>query len=102
MDSGFKKFPSIHDRLAIEMKRYLQEKDIPEWTTKRKTTLIQKDPTKRNRSKQLQTHNVPTDDVENTNDTTKGRDLLLVNKLQIVPRGTERMLQVDQRRAITH
>ena len=39
----FKKFTSIHDRLAPEMNRYLQG------------------------SKQLQTHNLPTNDVENTN-----------------------------------
>ena len=32
------KFPSIHDRLAIEMNRFLQEKDIPQWMTKGKTT----------------------------------------------------------------
>ena len=35
--------------------------------TKRKTTYIQKDPPQRNRHKQIQTHKVPTDDVENTN-----------------------------------
>ena len=42
----FKKLISIHDRLAIKMNRYLQEADISEWMTKRKTTLIQKDPIK--------------------------------------------------------
>ena len=30
--------------------------------------------------KQLQTHNLPTDDVENINSTNKGRDLLFTNK----------------------
>ena len=42
----FKKFSSIHDRLAIKMNRYLEEAVIPEWMTKRKTTLIQNDPDK--------------------------------------------------------
>ena len=35
--------------------------------------------------KQLQTHNLPTNYVENFNSKNKGRDLLLVNKLRIVP-----------------
>ena len=42
----FKMFTSIHDRLAIEMNRCLQEIDIHKWMTKGKTTLIQKDPQK--------------------------------------------------------
>ena len=36
--------------------------------TKGKTTLIQKDP-KKKPPQQLQTHNVPADDTENTNST---------------------------------
>ena len=36
----------IHDQLAIEMNRCQQQVDVPEWTTKRKTTLIQKVPLK--------------------------------------------------------
>ena len=39
----------------------------------------------RNIPKQLQTHNLPTKDVENINSTNKGRDLLLANKPRIVP-----------------
>ena len=39
----------------------------------------------RNRPKQLQTHNLPTDDMENINSTNKEKDLLLANKLWIVP-----------------
>ena len=38
----FKKFTSIHDRLALEMNRCLQDAQVPEWMTKGKTTLIQK------------------------------------------------------------
>ena len=57
----------------------------------------------RNHSKQLQTHNIPAHDMENTNGINKG-DLLLIDKLRTVPRGTERMLQVDlrHRRATVH
>ena len=42
----FKKFTSIHDRLALEMNRCLQDAHVPDWMTKEKTTLIQKDPSK--------------------------------------------------------
>ena len=35
---------------------------------------------KRNHLKQLQTHNLPTDDVENIYSTNQGSDLLLANK----------------------
>ena len=42
----FKKFTSIHGRLALEMNRCLQGTQVPEWMTKGKTTLIQKDPSK--------------------------------------------------------
>ena len=87
----FKKFTSIHDRLALEMNRCLQGAHIPKWMTKGKTTLIQKDPSKGTAPKQLQTYNLPTDDVENINSTNKGRDLLLTNKLWIIPGGAERI-----------
>ena len=42
----FKKLTSIHNRLALEMNRCLQGAQVPEWMTKGKTTLIQKDPSK--------------------------------------------------------
>ena len=42
----FKKSTSIRDRLALEMNRCLQDAQVPEWMTKGKTTLIQKDPNK--------------------------------------------------------
>ena len=54
-DTGFKIYPIIPDRLAIEINRCLQEALILEWITKRKTTLIKKDPQKRSSSHQLQT-----------------------------------------------
>ena len=42
----FKKFTSIYDRQALEMNRCLQDAQVPDWITKGKTTLIQKDPIK--------------------------------------------------------
>ena len=75
----------MHDRVALEMNRFLQEALVPEWMTRGRTTLIQKE------------HLKETDDVENTNDTNQLRDLFLNNKQQIVTRGTGRMLQRIQR-----
>ena len=43
-----------------------------------------------------QIHNVPNDDLENTNDTNQGGDLLFVNKPWTVPRRTERILLGDK------
>ena len=63
----------------------------------RKNHIDPKGPKQRNRPKQLQTHNLPTDDVENINSTNKERDLLLANKPRIVPWGTDRMPQRIQR-----
>ena len=51
----------------------------------RKDYIDTKGPTQRNRPKQLQTHNLPSNDVENINSTNKERDLLLANKLRFVP-----------------
>ena len=42
----FKKFTSIHDRLSLEMNGCLQGAHVPEWMTKGKTALIQKEPSK--------------------------------------------------------
>ena len=42
----FKKFTSIHDGLKLEMNKCLQTTHVPEWMTKGKTTLIQKDTNK--------------------------------------------------------
>ena len=36
----FKKFTAIHDRLALEMNRRLQDAQVPDWMTNGKTTLI--------------------------------------------------------------
>ena len=62
-----KRFTSIYDGLAIEMNRCLEEyqngwpKERPPWSKKA--------PSESNRPQQIQNHNVPTDDVENTNST---------------------------------
>ena len=45
-DFWFKKFTSIHGRLALEINRCLQDAHVPEWMTKGKTILIQKNPSK--------------------------------------------------------
>ena len=63
----------------------------------RKNPIDRKEPKQGNPSKQLQTHNLPTNNVENINTTNKGRDLLLANKPRLVPWRTERMLQRIQR-----
>ena len=51
----------------------------------RKEHIDTKGPKQRNCAKQLQTHNLPTDDVENINSTNRGRYWLLANQPQIFP-----------------
>ena len=60
---------------------------------KRKDEIYPKGTMKMIRPKQLQTHNLPTDDVENINSANNGRDLLLANKPRFVPLGAEMMPQ---------
>ena len=72
----------------------------------KKDHLDPKRPKQRNRSKQLQTHNLPIDDAENIYSTNKRSDLLLANKPWIVSwgadgcrkgsRGTVELLYIDQ------
>ena len=40
----YKKFTSIHDRIALEMNKCLQKSHVPEWMTNGWTTFIQKGP----------------------------------------------------------
>ena len=63
----------------------------------RKDHIDPEGPPQWNRPKQLPTHNLPSDDVENINSTNKGRNLQLANKLRIVPWRIERMPQRIQR-----
>ena len=81
----FKKFTSIHERLALEMNRCLQRAHVPKWMTKRRT-IDPKGPKQRNCPKQLQTHNLPTNDVENINSTNKERNLLLAKAMDCLLR----------------
>ena len=39
----FKKFTSVHERIATEIDKCIQKTEIPEWITSGKTTLTQKD-----------------------------------------------------------
>ena len=48
---------------------------------------------KMNHFKQLQTHNLPTDDVQNLNIKNKIRHLALANKSRTVPQGEEKIPQ---------
>ena len=66
------------------MNKCLQRAHVPEWMAIGRITLMQKDPKQRNRPKQLQTHNLPTNDMENTNSSNEGRNLLLANKPRFV------------------
>ena len=43
----FRKFTSIHGRLAVEMNRCIQGAHVPKWMTKGTSTLIQKDSSER-------------------------------------------------------
>ena len=79
------------------MNRCLQGEHVPEWVTQGKIRMIQKNSLKETAPKQLQTHNVPSDDVENINSTNKERMVQLANKPRIVPCETERMPQRIQR-----
>ena len=77
----FKKFISIHDRLAIEMNRYQNGLPRTRMEDQRKDHIDPKGLTQGNCLIQLQTHNLPPDDVENINSTNNGRDLLTNRRL---------------------
>ena len=99
----FKKFTSIHDRLALEINRCLQGAYVPDWMTKWKTTLIQKDPSKgtaQNIYRLITCLPMYGKYLPHK----KGRDLPLANKPQIVPWRTEKMPERIQRhsRVILH
>ena len=63
----------------------------------RKDNIDSERPLQRSYPTQLQTYNVLTYHVEDTDSTNKERDLQLTNKLWIVTRGIERILQRIQR-----
>ena len=80
-------------RVVLEMTRSTRT----QMDDQRKDHIDLKRPKHKKQSKQLQTYNLPINDVENFNSTIKGWDLLLANKSQIVPLGAERMSQKIQR-----
>ena len=92
----FEEFTSIYDGLSIEMNRCLEWTNIPEWMTKRKTTLIEKDLQKGTAPNNYKTIMSP-DDEENTNSIYSGGVLLLTNKLRTVYQKTERIQQENKR-----
>ena len=94
--SCFKKFTTIHDRLVLEMNRCLQEEHVPEWMTKERTTLIQKEPPKGTAPKNYRPiMYLPM--IWKILTVNKWRDLFFAYKPQIVFWWTERMPQRIQR-----
>ena len=88
----------LHSRQSSTSNEQMLTRCTSTWMDdQRKDYINPKGPKQRNCSKQLQTHNLPTNDVENTNSTNKGKDLLLANKPRIAPWRPERMLQRTQR-----
>ena len=71
------------------MNRCLPGAYVPEWMT----TLIQKGPPEKNRPLQLQTHNLPTDDVKNINSTNKYKEH---KGCRLESRGTGELFYIDQ------
>ena len=88
----------LHSRQSSTRNEQMLTRRLSTWMDdQRKDYINPKGPEQRNCSKQLQTHNPPTNDVENINSKNKGKDLLLANKPRIVPWRTERMPQRIQR-----
>ena len=67
------------------MRKSRKEASIPEWMTKAKTNLIQKDPPPKDYPLQLKTKNMFNYDRKNSNSTEQRRKLFLAWKPQIFP-----------------
>ena len=67
------------------MNECLQKAHVSEWMKKKKDRIDTKGPKQWNHPKQLQTHNVPTNDGESINSADNGRNQLLANKPWFVP-----------------
>ena len=93
----FKKFTSIHDRLSLEMNRCLQDAHVPEWMTKGKTILIQKDPSKGTTPNNYRPITCLPMMRKILTAQIRKKNLLFANKPRIVPGRTERMPQRIQR-----
>ena len=84
----------LHSRQTSTRNEQMPTRRTSTWQYNQKKDYINpKGPKQRNCSKQLQTDNLPTNDVENTNSTNKEKDLLLANKPWIVPWRIERLPQ---------
>ena len=87
-----------HSRQTNTRNEQIPTKHTSTWLDdQRKDYIDPKGPKQRNCSKQLQTDNLPTNDVENSNSTNKRKDLLLAYKPRIVSWRAERMPQRIQR-----
>ena len=88
----------IHSRQTSTRNEQMLTRIISTWLDDKKKDHIDPKRTQaKDCSKQLQTDNLPTDDVENINSTNKRRDVLLTNKSWIVPWRTEWRPQMIQR-----
>ena len=88
----------LHSRQTSTWNERMPTRRISTWMDdQRKDHIDTKGPKQKNCSKQLHTDKLPTKDVENTNSTNKGKDLLLANKPRIVPGGVERLPQRIQK-----
>ena len=88
----------LHSRNTSTRKEQMPTRRASTWVDdKRKGYINLKGPNQKNCSKQLQTHNLPTNDVENTNSTNKGKDLLFAKKPWIVSWRTGRTPQRIQK-----
>ena len=67
----------LHSRQTCSRNEQMLTRSVITWLDEH---IDSKGPKQRSHSKQLQTHNLPTNDVENINSTNKGRNLQLANK----------------------
>ena len=88
----------LHSRQTSTRNEQMLTRSINTWLDdQRKDHIDPKGPKQWNRSRKLQTHDSPTDDVENISSTNKGRGLQLANKPRTVPWGRERTSKRIQR-----
>ena len=97
----------LHSRQTSTRNEQMPTRRASTWLDdQRKDYINPKGPKQRNCSKQLQSDNLPTNDVENTNSTNKGKDLLLLTNRGLFPdelkgcckgsRGKAELLYIDQ------
>ena len=90
----------VHSRQTKTInEQILSRSTLTRLDDQRKDYINPKEPKQMNNFKQLQTDNLPTNDVENSSSTNKRKDLQLINKPRILPKRTEMMLQRIQRQS---